>query len=68
MGPVGEKEIIFRKGNTCGITVQDAISGRYNGLEGRDSRPFDGVSVTDQCNLRIEVSLWALVGASQYRY
>lgn len=50
-------EITFRKGGTCGIPVRDGISKHFSGLEKRDSRPFEGVDVAEQCTLRIEVSI-----------
>lgn len=53
-------KITFRKGDQCGILVRDAISKRFEGLERRDSRPFEGVDVADQVTLRIEVSSRAL--------
>ena len=55
------KKITFRKGGKCGISVQDGISQNYRDLEGRDSRPFDGVDVSDVPTVRIEVSGWAFV-------
>jgi len=54
-------EITFKKGERCGIPVKDAISGDFRDLEGRDSRPFEGVDVADQVTLRLEVSIRALV-------
>ena len=48
--------IIFRKGGKCGIPVGDGISENCNGLERRDSRPFEGVNVTDLPRVMIEVS------------
>jgi hypothetical protein len=53
-------KITFRKGDRCGIPVRDAISKRFEGLKGRDSRPFEGVHTADQATLRIEVSSRAL--------
>ena len=50
------KKVAFRKGNQCGILVGDAVLKRYEGLENRDSRPFEGIDVADQGTLRIEVS------------
>ena len=55
--------ITFRKADRCGIAVRDAISKRFEGLQGRDTRPFEGVDIADQATLRIEVSSRALVGA-----
>lgn len=49
-------EIIFRKKDRCGIPVRDGISKCFRDLQGRDSRPFDGINVADVANLRIEVS------------
>ncbi|KAF9645446.1 hypothetical protein BDM02DRAFT_3131066 [Thelephora ganbajun] len=49
-----KKEITFRKGGLCGIPVRDGILKRFEGLEGRDSRPFEGVDVADQVVLRID--------------
>lgn len=57
--------IIFKKGGKCGIPVEDGILKSYNGLDGRDSRPFEGVNVSDLPALRIKVSGQALVGTPQ---
>jgi len=54
--------ITFRKGGECGISVKDGISKRYSGLEGRDSRPFEGVNVSNLPALRINVSSRISVG------
>ena len=51
-------EITFRKGGICGIPVRDGVSKHFSGLERRDSRPFEGVDVAEQCTLRIEVSIY----------
>jgi len=56
-------KITFRKADLCGIPIGDAISKRFEGLKGRDSRPFKDVDVADQATLRIEVSSRAFVGA-----
>lgn len=56
-------KIAFRKADRCGILVKDAIAKHFEGLKGRDSRPFEGVDIADQATLRIEVSSRALVGA-----
>lgn len=53
------KKITFQKGNQCGILVKDAVLKRFEGLTKRDTRPFEGVDIADQCTLRIEVSGWA---------
>ena len=58
------KKITFRKGGRCGILVKDAVLRSYEGLENRDSRPFEGVDIADQVTLRIEVSSRALTSAS----
>ena len=50
------KTITFRKEGKCGILVKDGISKNYKDLEGRDSRPFEGVDVSDVPTVRIEVS------------
>lgn len=50
------KTVTFEKGGRCGIPVRDAISKSYEGLEGRDSRPFQDFEVVEQPRLRIEVS------------
>ena len=55
MDPFEQMEIVFRKGGRCGFPVRDGVSRRFQGLEGRDSRPFEGVQVADQATLRLEV-------------
>ena len=35
------------RGVAYGVPIKDGISTNYNGLERRDSRPFEGVNVTD---------------------
>ena len=50
------KKITFRKGGRCGIPVDGGISRDYRDLEGRDSRPFEVVDISDRPTLRIEVS------------
>jgi len=54
--------IPFKKGRSCGILVKDGISKSYNGLELRDSRPFEGVNVANLPALRINVSGRTTVG------
>jgi len=60
--------ITFRKEGKCGIPVEDGISKSYNGLDGRDSRPFERVDVSNLPALKIKVSGRALVGTPQPDY
>jgi hypothetical protein len=62
MDPFDKQEITFRRGGRCGFPVGDGVSRRFQCLDNRDLRPFEGVNVADQATLRIEVSLWTLIG------
>ena len=62
------KDIVFLKGGVCGFPVRDGASKRFQGLEQRDSRPFEGVEVADQATLRIEASIWALIGTLHHGF
>lgn len=49
--------ITFRKELLCGILIRDGISKHYQGLDGRDSGPFENADVADVACLRINVSI-----------
>ena len=48
--PLGEGDY-FPEERSRGVVVKDGTPGRFEGLERRDSRPFDRVDIADVVNL-----------------
>ena len=62
------KKITFEKGGKCGILIKDGTSKSYEGLKGRDSRPFEDMDIAGQVTLKIKVGYWKLVSIVYSNY